>query len=68
MLLVLTVITGVAYPACDRHRQLLFKSQANGSLIEREARWSLDADRPAVSDPKYFWSRPSALRRCQTTR
>ena len=62
MLLVLTVITGVAYPALVTGiAQLLFKSQANGSLIEREGKvvGSTLIGQP-FSDPKYFWSRPSA--------
>jgi len=63
MLLVLTVLTGVAYPlAVTGLSQVLFPAQANGSLI-------LDGNgKPlgskligqAFSDPKYFWGRPSA--------
>jgi len=60
--LALTLITGVVYPAVVTGLgQLLFESQANGSLIER-------AGKPVGSAligqsftvPKYFWSRPSA--------
>jgi K+-transporting ATPase ATPase C chain len=62
MLLVLTIITGAAYPALVTSiAQLLFKSQANGSLIERDGKivGSQLIGQP-FSDPKYFWSRPSA--------
>ncbi len=62
LLLILTVITGLAYPlALTGIARLLFPDQASGSLI-------LEDGRPigsrligqAFSDPKYFWSRPSA--------
>ena len=63
MLLIWTVLTGVAYPlAVTGLSQLLFSSQANGSLI-------LDGNgKPlgskligqAFSDPGHFWGRPSA--------
>jgi K+-transporting ATPase ATPase C chain len=62
MLLVLTIVTGAAYPALVTGiAQLLFKSQANGSLIERDGKvvGSKLIGQP-FSDPKYFWSRPSA--------
>jgi K+-transporting ATPase ATPase C chain len=62
MLLVLTIVTGAAYPALVTGiAQLLFKSQANGSLIERNGKvvGSKLIGQP-FSDPKYFWSRPSA--------
>jgi K+-transporting ATPase ATPase C chain len=62
MLLVLTIITGAAYPALVTGiAQLLFRSQANGSLIERDGKvvGSKLIGQP-FSDPKYFWSRPSA--------
>jgi K+-transporting ATPase ATPase C chain len=62
MLVVLTVITGVAYPALvTAIAQVLFKAQANGSLIERDGKTVGSAliGQP-FSDPKYFWGRPSA--------
>jgi potassium-transporting ATPase KdpC subunit len=62
MLLVLTLITGVAYPALVTGiAQLLFKSEANGSLIAKDGKvvGSTLIGQP-FSDPKYFWSRPSA--------
>jgi K+-transporting ATPase ATPase C chain len=62
MLLVLTILTGAAYPALVTGiAQLLFKSQANGSLIEQEGKvvGSTLIGQP-FSDPKYFWSRASA--------
>lgn len=62
MLLVLTVITGAAYPALVTGiAQLLFKSQANGSLIEKDGKvvGSKLIGQP-FSDAKYFWGRPSA--------
>jgi K+-transporting ATPase ATPase C chain len=62
MLLVLTLITGVAYPALVTGiAQLLFKSEANGSLVEQGGKvvGSTLIGQP-FSDPKYFWSRPSA--------
>lgn len=62
MLLVLTVVTGAAYPALVTGiAQLLFKSEANGSLIERDGKvvGSRLIGQP-FSDPKYFWGRPSA--------
>jgi K+-transporting ATPase ATPase C chain len=61
-LLVLTLITGVAYPLIVTGLgQVLFHDRANGSLI-------VDKDRivgsrligQPFSGPKYFWSRPSA--------
>jgi K+-transporting ATPase ATPase C chain len=62
MLLLLTALTGVAYPlAVTTIGQLLFAQQANGSLIVRDgqARGSQLIGQP-FSDPRYFWSRPSA--------
>jgi K+-transporting ATPase ATPase C chain len=62
MLLVLTIITGAAYPALVTGIvQLLFKSQANGSQIERDGKviGSALIGQP-FTDPKYFWGRPSA--------
>jgi K+-transporting ATPase ATPase C chain len=62
MLLVLTLVTGAGYPALVTGiAQLLFKSQANGSLIEKDGKvvGSKLIGQP-FSDPKYFWGRPSA--------
>jgi K+-transporting ATPase ATPase C chain len=62
LFLIMTVLTGIVYPfAVTGLAQLLFHDQAEGSLLM--------ADGHAVgsriigqsfSDPKYFWSRPSA--------
>src|SRR5215467_2879952 len=62
MLLVLTVVTGVIYPLIvTAIAQGVFPSQANGSLIERDGKavGSALIGQP-FSDPRYFWSRPSA--------
>jgi K+-transporting ATPase ATPase C chain len=62
ILLALTVVTGVIYPAVVYAvAQVAFPSQANGSLIVvggRTVGSSLIGQ--AFSDPEYFWSRPSA--------
>jgi K+-transporting ATPase ATPase C chain len=62
LFLIMTVLTGIVYPfAVTGLAQVLFHDQAQGSLLM--------ADGHAVgsriigqsfSDPKYFWSRPSA--------
>jgi K+-transporting ATPase ATPase C chain len=62
MLVVMTVITGVAYPLLVTGiSQVLFKDQANGSLIEKDGKvvGSSLIGQP-FSEPKYFWGRPSA--------
>jgi K+-transporting ATPase ATPase C chain len=62
ILLVLTVVTGVAYPLLVTGiAQLVWSSEANGSLIERDGKvlGSALIGQP-FSAPKYFWSRPSA--------
>ncbi len=62
LLLVMTVITGVIYPAIVTGiAQLLFAHTANGSLIVRDGKplGSSLIGQP-INDPKYFWSRPSA--------
>src|SRR5262245_32090052 len=62
ILVVFTVITGIAYPlVITGVSQVAFKDQANGSLIVRDGK--VVGSRligQAFSDPKYFWSRPSA--------
>lgn len=62
ILLLLTLVTGVAYPlAVTGLAQTLFPNQANGSLIVREGKplGSRLIGQP-FADPKYFWGRPSA--------
>ncbi|KUY47632.1 potassium-transporting ATPase subunit KdpC [Burkholderia sp. RF2-non_BP3] len=59
---VLTVVTGLAYPAVMTvFGQAVFPSQANGSLIEKdgEAVGSALIGQP-FDAPKYFWGRLSA--------
>ena len=62
MLVALTVLTGIAYPLLVTGiAQLAFPHQANGSLVESGGKTvgSTLIGQP-FSDPKYFWSRPSA--------
>ena len=62
ILLAMTLITGVAYPAIvTAVAQVAFPSQANGSMIVVDGKTvgsSLIGQ--AFDDPKYFWGRPSA--------
>ncbi|MBB6186460.1 potassium-transporting ATPase subunit KdpC [Rhodanobacter sp. MP7CTX1] len=62
MLVVMTVITGIAYPLLVTGVALLvFPGQANGSLIVRDGKpigSSLIGQ--SFTEPKYFWGRPSA--------
>ena len=69
LLLLLTVVTGVLYPlAVTGVAQLLFGNAANGSLIVSKPAPAEAAGKVLGSsligqpftDPKYFWSRPSA--------
>lgn len=62
LLLVMTAITGAAYPALVTGiAQGLMPNPANGSMIESggKAQGSRLVGQP-FSDPKHFWSRPSA--------
>lgn len=62
VLLALTVVTGVIYPAVvTAVAQVAFSNQANGSMIVVDGKTlgsSLIGQ--GFSDPKYFWGRPSA--------
>lgn len=63
LLLILTLITGVLYPAVVTViAQVCFSDQANGSLIKTPAGESLGSRLTGqeFSDAKYFWGRPSA--------
>ena len=62
ILLLMTLLTGVAYPlVVTGIAQTLFRAQANGSLIVKDGKpvGSRLIGQP-FDDPKYFWSRPSA--------
>ena len=62
LLIALSLITGLAYPLLTTGiARLVFPHQAAGSLIERDGKTvgSLLIGQ-GFSDPKYFWSRPSA--------
>jgi K+-transporting ATPase ATPase C chain len=62
MLLVLTVVTGVIYPLLVTGlAQLAFPARANGSLIVQDGRAiGSRLIGQSFTDPRYFWSRPSA--------
>jgi K+-transporting ATPase ATPase C chain len=62
LIVVLTIILGFAYPlAITAIAQVAFPSQANGSLVVINGQTVGSAlIGQAFSDPKYFWSRPSA--------
>ena len=62
LLLLLTVLTGVAYPlAVTGFAHLFFQDQANGSVITREGKVIGSTLIGQYFDkPEYFWSRPSA--------
>jgi potassium-transporting ATPase KdpC subunit len=62
MLVAMSMLTGVAYPLLVTGiAQLLMPRQANGSLIVQDGK-ALGSELigQPFSDPKYFWSRPSA--------
>jgi K+-transporting ATPase ATPase C chain len=62
LLIVMSVLTGLIYPAVVTGiAQLVFPRQANGSLIVRDGKvvGSSLIGQP-FDDPKYFWGRPSA--------
>lgn len=63
LLLWMTLLTGVAYPALvTLLAQALFSDKANGSLIKDEQGQAIGSELIGQSfqEPKYFWSRPSA--------
>lgn len=62
LLLLLTLITGLIYPLLITGvAQLLFPGRAAGSLLMRDGRAvGSRLIGQSFSDPKYFWSRPSA--------
>jgi K+-transporting ATPase ATPase C chain len=61
-LLLLTLVTGVAYPLLVTGiAQTLFPNRANGSLVVKDGKVVGSALIGQVfDDPKYFWGRPSA--------
>ncbi len=58
----MTVLTGFVYPlAMIGLAQVLFPTQANGSLVTKDGKVvGSELIGQEFSDPKYFWSRPSA--------
>lgn len=62
LLVVMTVVTGIAYPlAVTGLSQAIFPWQAQGSLIEKDGRVVGAANiGQSFTGPAYFWGRPSA--------
>jgi K+-transporting ATPase ATPase C chain len=62
MIVVLTLITGLAYPlVVTGIAKVAFPKEANGSLIKRDGKvLGSELIGQPFSDPKYFWSRASA--------
>ena len=63
LLLALTIVTGFLYPlVVTAVAQVAFPSQANGSFIQTADGRTIGSSLigQAFSQPKYFWSRPSA--------
>jgi K+-transporting ATPase ATPase C chain len=63
LLLLFTLLTGALYPAVvTALAQVLFPSQANGSLLKDKQGQLIGSALigQTFSEPKYFWSRPSA--------
>lgn len=62
MLVAMTMLTGILYPLLvTAAAQLLFNSAANGSMIMRDGKpLGSELIGQPFTDPKYFWSRPSA--------
>ncbi len=62
MLVVMTVVTGIAYPLLVTGvAQAVFSDQASGSLIVRDGKpVGSELIGQPFSSPKYFWGRPSA--------
>jgi K+-transporting ATPase ATPase C chain len=63
MLMVLTVLTGLLYPlAMTLIAQVVFPEQANGSLLTVDGVMVGSVlIGQATNNPRYFWSRPSAV-------
>jgi K+-transporting ATPase ATPase C chain len=69
MLLVLTILTGVIYPlAITLAAQVLFPVNANGSLVMVDGEVvGSELIGQMTDDPRYFWSRPSAVNYMQNS-